>query len=180
MAGLPEQQSRSRYVQPFTCILHNLPVRYDQNGKGLNPDYGWLRPLLHDCGFTAVRKVYPVSTKRQGFIGLAFIEFDEANCHDSFRQARKLEARFAAEDAGRISFYSDARQKGPYLWVATHVDHHLLTHYKRQHILATVAMSWEREAIPPAAPGGDEASIFDMIYTEIHEEYPNTSSDSNN
>jgi len=119
-----------------------------------------------------------VYTNRLGFQGYAFIEFEDANRHESFLQARKLEARFEAEDARKSNFNSDARQQGPYLWVATHVDHLLLSHYKKHHSLLTVPRSWEAEAIPP--PAENEAPIYELMFAQLHDDYSFSSSYSSN
>jgi len=78
-------QSNTRYVYPFTCIMHNLPIKLDKDGKGSSKSYTWMRDMLRRHGYTNIKKVHTSWSQDRGFLGYAMIEFEGfGKKHDSF------------------------------------------------------------------------------------------------
>jgi hypothetical protein len=165
-----ELQSNTRYVHPITCIIHNLPIKYDDNGNAYSRSLTWMRDMLRQCGYTNVKKVHP-GWGKAGFLGYAIIEFEShGKKHESYRQARKLQARYEDHDAGRTNYYTDDGLQAQYLWIATDRDIDLLRTYR--HYIDTVPRQWEAEQVPPNNPH-IELPIFISIAGELQNDYVN-------
>lgn len=162
-------QSNTRYVYPFTCIMHNLPIKLDKDGKGSSKSYTWMRDMLRRHGYTNIKKVHTSWSQDRGFLGYAMIEFEGfGKKQDSFRQARKLHHRYEFREAGKYNFNTDDGLQAQYLWIATDRDIGLLRGYRYD--LITVPCSWEAEPVPPYNPH-IEFPIITAIAGELVEEY---------
>lgn len=117
----------SQYLKPYTCILQNLPVEYDDEGKPIGSSYRSLKDILAGFGFS-VDWVEPAWTKI-GFHGYVLIQFGSSP--EAFKAAYRLEKLFQRKGQGRDSWFSEAdKGKKPYLWVARKEDRHFF--YKVQ------------------------------------------------
>jgi len=163
-------QFTTRFINPITCIIHNLAVKYDANGKPYSKSLTWLRDTLRNNGYPNVKKVHIAWTKEAGFRGYGIIQFNGSG-HDDFLQARKLAAVYASRhhQLGKHEFYTDDPDRypygGPYLWLAVAEDGHLLRN-EFPHNLTTVPKSWEDEEVP------HDDQIVRLIYDQVYPDYP--------
>ncbi|XP_074271253.1 protein FAR1-RELATED SEQUENCE 5-like [Silene latifolia] len=54
----PPQQSLTHYINPITCIIHNLPVIRDAVGKAASKSLNLLRDILIENGFSNVKAIH--------------------------------------------------------------------------------------------------------------------------
>jgi hypothetical protein len=168
------EQSSTRYINPVTCIIHNLPVTRNAAGRGSSKSLVPLRDILIENGYSNVSKVHKAWTSSGGFHGYAVIEF-RGNGLDDFRQAKQLAARYASRGRGKDDFNDhDADcyvHAGPYLWVATDEDVSLLQRVYRRFGFWTVPKSVEEEDVPYFDHEVDP-DVVQLIYNQLYPRYP--------
>ncbi|KAL2925448.1 Protein INVOLVED IN DE NOVO 2 [Bienertia sinuspersici] len=108
-------------ASPPTCIIHNLPIQYDKQGKPIAKSFIMIRDILRDLGYK-VKKIIP-SWNHHRFKAYSFIEFGLED--EDFKQALKLERKFHQEGHSKAQWMSRNTDAWPYLWAAMRNDRHL-------------------------------------------------------
>ncbi|KAL2893554.1 Factor of DNA methylation 3 [Bienertia sinuspersici] len=141
-------------ASPPTCIIHNLPKQYDEQGKPIAKSFVMIRDLLRDLGYK-VKKFIP-AWNHCGFKGYDSIEFGLED--EDFKQALKLERKFHQKGHSKAQWMSRNTDAWPYLWAAMHNDRHLLNRNRVD--FKQVPNDWRVQANREA-----EADILDAFGT---------------
>ncbi|KNA09515.1 hypothetical protein SOVF_152940 [Spinacia oleracea] len=124
-----------QYISAFTCIIQNLPVKYNENGRPVSQTYEWLKDLLLSLGYRE-KKVTPMGCG--GEYGL--IEFGTQGIE--LRSAGRLAWKFNRARHGKFRWLLGADKKGPYVWLAKTIDLPLFG--GNQVDVVTVDSAWKR------------------------------------
>lgn len=113
--------SLQEYINPFMCILQNLPYVIQNDGKKVLPsNTNSLLQIIQNAGLQNVVSFDAAYDENNSFLRYAVIQFGSSRKYDleSFIQACKLEQPFSEQNHSKICFDNDLPRKGPYLWVA--------------------------------------------------------------
>ncbi|KAL2928601.1 1-aminocyclopropane-1-carboxylate deaminase [Bienertia sinuspersici] len=77
-------------ASPPTCIIHNLPIQYDEQDKPIVKSFVMIRDMLRDLGYK-VKKFRP-AWNHHGFKEYGFIKFGLED--EDLKQAVKLGRKF--------------------------------------------------------------------------------------
>jgi hypothetical protein len=152
----------TRFVTPFSVVIANLPITYDDQGKAISTSLTWLRQLLVNSGYR-VQKVVP-AWNEVGFWGHAIIQFSGRD-FQPFASARKLEKVFKLANRGREDYcFAFGDKIGPYVWLAT--ERHVQTDFRFRYIhdLTPLPMGWE-EYDPPT--GVNDQMVVQWIMNHL-------------